>query len=127
MANVGKGGEICTGLIVEVWPFLLKHHVALSLFQRDVARSVRELCFEDGIAAMMERSSAFTTSDDPKTFATSGSSITATVPLDCKSIALRLAVVEPISERIVSSFAVFVTNQRFLHNLRAPCESPCVH
>ena len=47
-----------------------------------VARSVRRPCFDDGIAAIIERRRALTTSEDLKIFATSGSSTTATVPLD---------------------------------------------
>jgi len=46
-----------------------------------VARLARRSCFDDGIAAIMERRRAFTTSDDLKISATSGSSTTATVPL----------------------------------------------
>jgi hypothetical protein len=40
------------------------------------------VCFDDGIAAIMERRRALTTSDDLKISATSGSSTTATLPFD---------------------------------------------
>src|SRR6185295_2070745 len=50
-------------------------------FHTYVARLARRSCF-DGMAAIMERRRALTTSDDLKIFATSGSSTTATVPLD---------------------------------------------
>ena len=42
----------------------------------------RGLRFEGGIAEIMERRRAFTTSEDLKTAATSGSNTTATVPSD---------------------------------------------
>jgi hypothetical protein len=47
-----------------------------------VARLARRSRFDDGIAAIIERRRSLTTSDDPKISATSGSSTTATVPLD---------------------------------------------
>src|SRR6185503_5315747 len=53
----------------------------VSVCSSDVARSARRYCF-DGMAAIMERRRSLTTSDDPKISATSGSSTTATVPLD---------------------------------------------
>jgi len=49
---------------------------AISLDQR------ADPCFDNGMAAIMERRRALTTSDDLKIFATSGSSTTAIVPLD---------------------------------------------
>jgi hypothetical protein len=53
------------------------------LFHYQLRRSISSPSrFDDGIAAIMERRRSLTTSDDPKISATSGSSTTATVPLD---------------------------------------------
>ena len=64
---------------------LNRSRVSLALrasgFHSYVARLARRSCF-DGMAAIMERKRALTASDDLKISATSGSSTTATVPLD---------------------------------------------